>query len=60
MLLCNYDTERRDKMDLLQIPRMIDISGVRADVSIQEVDQIARVAMQFRFIVKNKNSNEWE
>ena len=37
-------------MDLLQIPRMIDISGVRADVSIQEVDQIARVAKQFRFI----------
>lgn len=37
-------------MDLLQIPRMIDISGVRADVSIEEVDQIAQVAKQFRFI----------
>lgn len=37
-------------MDLLQIPRMIDISGVRTDVSMEEVDQIAQVAKQFRFI----------
>lgn len=37
-------------MDLLQIPRMIDISGVRTDVSMEEVDQISQVAKQFRFI----------
>lgn len=37
-------------MDLLQIPRMIDISGVRTDVSLQELDQIAALAQQHRFI----------
>lgn len=37
-------------MDLLQIPRMIDISGVRTDVTLQELDQIAALAKQHRFI----------
>lgn len=37
-------------MDLLQIPRLIDISGVRADVTLDEIDRIASVARQYRFI----------
>ncbi len=37
-------------MDLLKIPRMIDISGVRTDVTIAEIDRIVQVAKQHRFI----------
>lgn len=37
-------------MDLLKIPRIIDISGVRTDVTLEEIDQIVRVAKQFKFI----------
>lgn len=37
-------------MDLLKIPRIIDISGVRTDVTLDEIDEIAAVAKQFQFI----------
>ncbi len=37
-------------MDLLEIPRLIDISGVRANVTIEELDQIISLAKQHRFI----------
>lgn len=37
-------------MDLLQIPRLIDISGVRTDVTLSEIDRIAAVARQYRFV----------
>lgn len=37
-------------MELEKIPRMIDISGVRADVTLAEIDQIVTVAQKFRFI----------
>lgn len=37
-------------MDLLQIPRMIDISGVRTDVTMDELDRIAAAAKQYKFI----------
>lgn len=37
-------------MELLQIPRMIDISGVRTDVTLQELDQIVDLAKKHRFI----------
>lgn len=36
--------------DLMQIPRMIDISGVKTNVSIQELDSIACTAKRFRCI----------
>lgn len=37
-------------MELLEIPRLIDISGVRTDVTLQELDQIVALAKQHRFI----------
>lgn len=37
-------------MDLIKIPRMIDISGVRADVTLEELDQIVSLAQQYRFV----------
>lgn len=37
-------------MNLLEIPRLIDISGVRTDVSLDEIDKIAAVAQQYRFV----------
>lgn len=37
-------------MDLLKIPRMIDISGVRTDVTLEELDQIVLLAQQYRFV----------
>ena len=37
-------------MDLLQIPRVIDISGVRADVTVDELETIAAAARRFRFV----------
>lgn len=37
-------------MDLLQIPRMIDISGVRTDVTMDELDRIVAAAKQYKFI----------
>lgn len=39
-----------DKQQLLNIPRMVDISGVRTDVTLEEIDRIAGVAKQFNFI----------
>lgn len=37
-------------MDLLKIPRIIDISGVRTDVTIKEINEIVDVAKQFQFV----------
>lgn len=37
-------------MDLLSIPRVIDISGVRADVTLKELDGIVAAAKRFRFV----------
>lgn len=37
-------------MELLKIPRMIDISGVRTDVTLEELDQIVLLAQQYRFV----------
>lgn len=37
-------------MDLLQLPRYIDISGVRTDVSLNELDTIVETAKRFQFI----------
>lgn len=37
-------------MDLLQIPRIIDISAVRTDVTLQELDEIVVLTKQYRFI----------
>lgn len=39
-----------DRQQLLNIPRMVDISGVRTDVTLDEIDQIVAVAKQFNFI----------
>lgn len=37
-------------MDLKKIPRMIDISGVRTDVTLDEIDRIVAIAQQYRFV----------
>ncbi len=37
-------------MDLLSVPRVIDISGVRADVTLQELDGIVAAAKRFKFV----------
>lgn len=37
-------------MDLNKIPRLIDISGVRTDVTVEEIDRIVAAAQQYRFI----------
>lgn len=37
-------------MDLLQIPRLVDISAVRTDVTLQELDEIIALTKQHRFI----------
>lgn len=37
-------------MDLLKIPRIIDISGVRTDVTLKEIDEIVDAAKQFQFV----------
>lgn len=39
-----------NKQQLLSIPRMVDISGVRTDVTLAEIDKIVAVAKQFHFI----------
>lgn len=37
-------------MDLLQIPRIVDISGVRTDVTLTEIDKIVETAKTFKFV----------
>lgn len=37
-------------MDLLKIPRMIDISGVRTDVTLDEIKRIVDTAKEYQFI----------
>lgn len=37
-------------MELMQIPRLIDISGVRTNVTLDEIEKIVETAKQFRFI----------
>ncbi len=37
-------------MNLLEIPRMIDISAVRTDVTEQEIDQLVATAKHFQFL----------
>ncbi len=37
-------------MDLLQIPRLVDISAVRTDVTIEELDEIVAIAKLHRFV----------
>ncbi len=37
-------------MNLLKIPRMIDISAVNTDITVKEIDEIAALAQQYRFI----------
>ncbi len=37
-------------MDLLQIPRVVDISAVRTDVTMNELDEIVELAKQHRFV----------
>lgn len=39
-----------ETMELTRIPRRIDISGVRADVSLRELDGIVAAAKRFRFV----------
>lgn len=38
------------QFDLTTLPRLIDISAVRTDVTMEEVENIIRVAKQFRFV----------
>ncbi|MEI8215809.1 MAG: deoxyribose-phosphate aldolase [Eubacteriales bacterium] len=38
------------QFDLTTLPRLIDISAVRTDVTLEEVKNIIRIAKQFRFI----------
>ncbi len=37
-------------MNLLEIPRLIDISAVRTNVTLLEIDEVVRVAKTYRFI----------
>lgn len=37
-------------MDLMQIPRMIDISAVRTDVTLKDVDKVIQMVKQERFM----------
>jgi len=38
------------QFDLTTLPRLIDISAVRTDVTMEEVENIIRIAKQFRFV----------
>lgn len=50
-LLSDKEKMHMDHMDLLkQIARMVDISGVRTDVTMAELDQIIAAAKHYRFV----------
>ncbi len=38
------------QFDLTTLPRLIDISAVRTDVTLEEIENIIRIAKQFRFV----------
>lgn len=38
------------QFDLTTLPRLIDISAVRTDVTMEEIENIIRIAKQFRFV----------